>query len=81
MQFVSLTTKERVSSVHKLKDLKPENSVDFKADETRMLDVCKLKRTKKVLQFSGFRHQACCSLYTEDRESYGKRNYGISGGF
>ena len=66
MQFVSLATKERVPSVYKfsafkLKDLKPENSVDFKADETRILVVCKLKRRKKVLQFSGFRHVAPCT--------------------
>ena len=33
----------------KFKDLKPENSINFKADEMRMLGVCKLKRTKKVL--------------------------------
>ena len=61
MHFVSLATKERVPSVYKfsafkLKDLKPENSVDFKADETRIADVCKLKRRKKALQFSDFKH-------------------------
>ena len=33
----------------KRKDLESENCIDFKGDETRILDVCKLKRTKKAL--------------------------------